>query len=51
MKRYRKTERAGGLFSAIEHEQTVAAKTNGTLKLCDVIPRESFRPLLEELTG
>ena len=51
MKRYRKTERGGGLFSAIEHEQTVAAKTNGTLKLCDVIPRESFRPLLEELTG
>ena len=31
MKRYRKTERGGGLFSAIEHEQTVAAKTTGAL--------------------
>lgn len=51
MKRYRKTERGGGLFSAIEHEQAAAAKTTGILKLRDVIPWESFRPLLEELTG
>jgi IS5 family transposase len=51
MKRYRKTERGGGLFSAIEHEQAVAAKTTGILKLRDVIPWESLRPLLEELTG
>ena len=51
MKRYRKTERCGGLFSAIEHEQAVAAKTTGILKLRDVIPWESFRPLLEDLTG
>ncbi len=36
MKRYRKTERGGGLFSAIEHEQAVAAKTAGILKLRDV---------------
>jgi hypothetical protein len=48
MKRYRKTERGGGLFSAIEHEQAVAAKTTGILKLRDVIPWESFRPLLED---
>ena len=51
MKRYRKTERGGGLFSAIEHEQAVAAKTTGILKLRDIIHWESFRPLLEELTG
>jgi IS5 family transposase len=51
MMRYRKTERGGGLFSAIEHEQAVAAKTTGILKLRDVIPWESFRPLLEDLTG
>lgn len=51
MKRYRKTERGGGLFSAIEHEQAVAAKTSGILKLRDLIPWESFRPLLEDLTG
>lgn len=51
MKRYRKTERGGGLFSAIEHEQAVAGKITGILKLRDLIPWESFRPLLEELTG
>lgn len=37
MKRYHKTERGGGLFSAIEHEQAVAAKTAGILKLRAVI--------------
>lgn len=51
MKHYRTTQRGGGLFSAIEHEQAVAAKTTGILKLRDLIPWESFRPLLEELTG
>jgi len=51
MKRYRKTERGGGLFSALEHEQSVASKTTGILKLRDLIPWESFRLLLEELTG
>ena len=51
MKGYRRTERGGGLFSAIEHEQAVAGKTTGILKLRAVIPWESFRPLLEELTG
>ena len=51
MKRYRKTERGGGLFCAIEHEQAVASKTTGILKLRNVIPWESFRPLLEDLTG
>lgn len=48
MTRYRKTETGAGLFSAIEHEQAVAAKTTGILKLRDLIPWESFRPLLEE---
>ena len=51
MKRYRKTERGGGLFSATEHEQAVASNTTGILKLRDLIPWESFRPLLEDLTG
>ncbi|MBK8039433.1 MAG: transposase [Verrucomicrobiaceae bacterium] len=51
MNHYRKTQRGGGLFSAIEHEQAVAAKTTGILKLRELIPWESFRPLLEELTG
>lgn len=39
------------MFSAIEHEQAVARKTTGILKLRDFIAWESFRPLLEELTG
>lgn len=39
------------MFSAIEHEQAVAAKGTGILKLRDLIPWESFRPLLEGLTG
>lgn len=51
MKRYRKTAQGGGLFSALEHEQAVAGKTTGILKLRDLIPWESFRPLLEELSG
>lgn len=51
MSRYRRTGQGGGLFSAIEHEQVVANKSTGILKLRDIIPWENFRPLLEELTG
>ena len=51
MTRYRKTDTGAGLFSAIEHEQAVSAMNTGILKLRNVIPWESFRPLLEELTG
>lgn len=51
MKRYRRTEQGGGLFSAMEHEKAVASKTTGILKLRDLIPWESFRSVLEELTG
>jgi hypothetical protein len=40
MKRYRKTERGGGFFSAIEHDQAVAAHG----MTCDFHPeaREEF---------
>jgi len=51
MKRYRKTGQGGGLFSSIEHEKAVAGKSTGILKLRDLIPWESFRPVLEEFTG
>lgn len=51
MSRYRKQDNGGTLFSAIEHQQAVAAKTTGILKLRDLIDWESFRPLMEELTG
>ncbi|MEI9897582.1 MAG: IS5 family transposase [Chthoniobacter sp.] len=50
MKRYRQST-GGGLFAAIEHEQAVASKTTGILKLREVIDWERFRPLLEELSG
>jgi hypothetical protein len=39
------------IFSPIEHEQAVAAKVSGILKLRDLIAWESFLPLLEELTS
>lgn len=42
---------ARGLFSAIEHEQAVADKITGILKLRYLTSWEGFRPLLEELTG
>ncbi len=51
MKRYRQTQRGGGLFSALEHEQAVARMTTGILKLRDLIAWERFRPLLEDLAG
>ena len=51
MKRYRRTGNGGGLFSAIEHERAIGQKTTGILKLRDLIPWESFRPLIEELAG
>jgi len=51
MKRYRKLDSGGTLFSAIEHQQAVAAKTAGILKLRDLIDWEGFRPLMEELSG
>ena len=51
MGRYRKPGKGGGLFSAIEHQQAVAGKKTGILKLRDLIDWEAFRPLLEELTG
>jgi IS5 family transposase len=51
MTRYRKQDNGGTLFSAIEHQQAVAAKNTGILKLRDLIDWEAFRPLMEELTG
>lgn len=39
------------MFSAMEHEEAVGRKNTGILKLRDIIPWESFRLLLEEVTG
>ena len=51
MSNYRKQDKGGNLFSAIEHQQAVATREIGVLKLRDMIDWESFRPLLEELSG
>ena len=51
MSNYRKQDRGGNLFSAIEHQQAVAKRGIGILKLRDIIDWEGFRPLMEELCG
>lgn len=51
MSNYRKQDKGGNLFSAIEHQQAVAKREIGILKLREIIDWESFRPLLEELSG
>ncbi len=51
MSNYRKQNKGENLFSAIEHQQAVATRKIGILKLRDMIDWESFRPLLEELSG
>jgi len=48
---FRKHTKGGNLFSAIEHQQKVSKKEVGILKLKSVIEWESFRPVLEKVTG
>lgn len=48
---FRKHTKGGNLFSAIEHQQKVAKKEVGILKLKNVVDWESFRPVLEKVTG
>ncbi|MGB1261240.1 MAG: hypothetical protein ACPG6P_14440 [Akkermansiaceae bacterium] len=50
MSNYRKQDKGGNLFSAIEHQQAVAKREIGILKLRDIIDREDSRPLLESVT-
>lgn len=51
MSNYRKQDKGGNLFSAIEHQQAVAKREIGILKLREIIDWESFRPLLEDVCG
>lgn len=51
MSNYRNQDKGGNLFSAIEHQQAMAKREIGILKLREIIDWESFRPLLEELSG
>jgi IS5 family transposase len=51
MKRYRKLDGGGTLFSALDHQKKVTGKAVGILKLRELIDWESFRPVLEQATG
>ena len=51
MKKYRKFDGGGNLFAALAHQKSVTQRSVGILKLRDLIDWESFRPVLEEVTG
>ena len=51
MKKYRKLDGGGDLFSALGHQKKVTQRKVGILKLRELIDWESFRPVLEEVTG
>ena len=51
MKKYRKLDGGGDLFSALGHQKAVTQGTVGILKLRDLIDWESFRPILEDVCG
>jgi len=51
MRKYRKLDGGGDLFSALNHQKKVTRREVGILKLRDLIDWESFRPVLEEVTG
>ena len=48
---FRNHAKGGNLFSAIEHQQTVAKREVGILKIKTLIDWELFRPTLNEVTG
>ena len=48
---FREHSKGGNLFSAIEHQQKIATQEIGILKLKDKIDWDSFRPVLEQVTG
>lgn len=49
--KFRKHTKGGDLFSAIQHQQKVVKKEIGILKVKNVVDWESFRPVLEKVTG
>lgn len=51
MRKYRKLDGGGDLFSALGHQKKVTRREVGILKLRDLIDWEKFRPVLEEVTG
>ena len=51
MKKYRNPDGGGNLFAALDHQKAVTQRIVGILKLRDLIDWESFRPVLELVTG
>ncbi len=51
MRRYRNLDGGGNLFAALDHQKAVTQRIVGILKLRDLIDWESFRPVLEVVTG
>ena len=48
---YKNQSKGGNLFSAIEHQQSIEVRKVGIFKLKDLIDWESFRSVLEDVTG
>ena len=48
---FRQHQKGGNLFSAIEHQQSMAQHVVGILKIKDLIDWESFFPILVTITG
>lgn len=48
---YRKQDRGGNLFAALQHQKEVGKREIGILKLHNWIDWEAFRPVLSEVTG
>ena len=48
---FRQHQKGGNLFSAVEHQQTMAQQIVGILKIKDLIDWESFLPILITITG
>ena len=51
MRKYRNLDGGGNLFAALDHQKAATQRIVGILKLRDLIDWESFRPVLEALTG
>jgi hypothetical protein len=49
--KFRNHSKGGNLFSSIGHQQNMAKLQRGVLKLKKAIDWNSFRPVLEEVTG
>jgi len=49
--KFREQDGGGNLFSALEHQKSASQRVVGILKLRDLLDWETFRPVLNEVTG